>query len=196
VRLEVKAASSHELALQEHMQRYRQIPCQQTIRDGCSYNPVVAQFPEFDPFQAQATAPSGPVGCEKIEAQGLGGPPEVGQGVTESFPERFLFQHNASEADASMSSIAQAVAQRMSADPSIDCIGVTGQSAGGESPALGQLRAAAIKRLLVHAGVPPEKMMTISASVAVTTSGNEVPAAKPEDQRVTITVILRSTPTQ
>ncbi len=196
VRLEVKAASKYELALQEHMQRNQRIPCQQMIRDGCSYNPVVAQFPEFDPFQAQATAPTGPVGCEKIEAQGLGAQPEIGQGTTESFPERFLFQHNVSDADASMGSVAQAVAQRMSADPNIECIGVTGQSAGGESPALGQLRAAAIKRLLVQAGVPAEKMMTISASVAVATGGNEVPVAKPEDQRVTITVILRNTPAQ
>lgn len=196
VRLEVKAASKYEPALQAHMDRYRQIPCQQTIRDGCSYNPVVAQLPEFDPFQAQAEAPTGPVGCEKIEAQGVDSGVQLGTGSTESFPERFLFQNNSSDVDPSMTALAQSVAGRLNGDPSIDCIGVTGQSAGGESPALGQLRAAAIKRLLMQHGVAREKMMTISASVAVTGTGNEVPVAKPEDQRVTITVILRNTPNQ
>lgn len=196
LRMEIKATSRYELALQEHMQRNRQIPCQQTIRDGCSYNPVVAQLPEFDPFREQAAGPTGPVGCAKIEAQGVGSEVQVGQGATESLPERFLFKKDSSDVDPSMSSLAQSVASRLSSDPSIECVGVTGQSAAGESPALGQLRAAAIKRLLLEQGVPAEKMMTISASVAVTGTGNEVPVAKPEDQRVTLTVILRNTPAQ
>jgi outer membrane protein OmpA-like peptidoglycan-associated protein len=152
-------------------------------------------FPEFNPVEEQAAVATGPVGCARIEEQGLRGQPQIGQGTTESFPERFLFQTNSSDADPSMNSVAQSVAARLSSDPSIECIGVTGQSAGGESPAMGQLRAATIKRLLIQHGVPAEKMMMISASVAVAT-GSEAPAAKPEDQRVSISVILRSAPTQ
>ena len=194
LRLEVKAVSKHEQALNEHMARYREVPCQQSIKEGCAYNPVVANLPEFNPDQyghAQAEA-AGPQGCEKIEAQGVGPKPEIGKGVTETLPERFLFPANASEPDASMAPLAQSVAQRLSADPSIECIGVVGQSAAGESPGLGELRAQAIKRLLLQQGVAAERMMTISASTPLYGSGSERQPSKPEVQRVSITVILRA----
>ena len=194
VRLEVSAVSKHDQALHQHMERYRQIPCQQSIKEGCAYNPVVASLPEFDPAHyAQAqTQPTGPVGCAKIETQGLAPNPEIGKDATQTLPERFLFASNASEPDSSMIALAQSVAQRLNADRSIECVGVVGQSAAGESPGLGELRAQAIKRLLQQQGVAAERMMTISASTPLYGPGNERQPAKPEDQRVSITVILRA----
>jgi outer membrane protein OmpA-like peptidoglycan-associated protein len=194
LRLEVTAVSKHEQALHEHMTRYSQISCQQSIKEGCAYNPVVANLPKFNPDHyapAQAQA-AGPQGCEKIEAQGVGPNPEIGKDTTETLPERFLFPSNDSAPDASMTPLAQSVAQRLNADPSIECVGVVGQSAAGESPGLGELRAQAIKRLLLQHGVTAERMMTISASTPLYGPGNERQPAKPEDQRVSITVILRA----
>lgn len=194
VRLEVSALSKYEPLLEQHMQVYRQIPCQQTIREGCAYNPVAAQLPEFDPNRyaryAQAQ-PVGPQGCAKIEEQaGV----SVGERGSESLPERFYFARNSANLDANMPPTAQTVARRLFADPGIECVGVVGQSASGESPGLGELRAQAIKRLLVQQGVQPQRMMTISASTPLYGPGSEQEPPKPEDQRVSITVILRGSP--
>jgi outer membrane protein OmpA-like peptidoglycan-associated protein len=192
VRLEVKSLSKHELSLQQHMESYRQIACQQTIKEGCSYNPVVANLPEFDPAAYAAAAPEGPQGCAKIEAQAIDGGPKIGDKTSETLPERFFFARSVSEADGTMLATALSVAQRLGADPSIECVGVVGQSAAGESPGLGELRAQTVKRLLVQQGVPTYRMMTISASTPLYGAGSEQQPAKPEDQRVSITVILRT----
>lgn len=194
VHLEVKAVSKYERLLAQHMQVYGQIPCQQTIRDGCAYNPVVATLPEFDPnryAQYAQAEPAGPQGCEKIEAQGGA---SVGEHGSETLPERFFFVKNSANLDANMAATAQTVARRLFADAGIECIGVVGQSAAGESPGLGELRAQAIKRLLIEQGVQPRRMMTISASTPLYGPGNEQQAPKAEDQRVSITVILRASP--
>ncbi len=192
VRLEVKALSKYEAALDSHMARYRQIPCQQTIRDGCAYNPVVATLPEFNPLEySAASEPTGPVGCAKIESQGAEAA-QIGAAGAETLPERFFFPLNSAAVDANMTGTAQGIANRLSAEPAIECVGVVGQSAAGESPGLGELRAQAIKRLLAQQGVSEQRMMTISASTPLYGPGNERQTPKTEDQRVSITVILRT----
>lgn len=189
VRIEIQALSKHEPALQQHLQANRRIACQQTIRDGCAYNPVVASFPEFDPNRYAQAAPTGPEGCEKVEGQASA---SIGQRSSETLPEQFQFVHNSSTVEAAMSATAQTVAQRLASDPSIECVGVVGQSAAGESPGVSELRAQAIKRLLAQAGVAPKRMMTVSTSTPLYGAGNEREAPKPEDQRVNITIILRA----
>lgn len=189
VRIEIQALSKHEAALQQHLQANRRIACQQTIRDGCAYNPVVAAFPEFDPNRYAQAAPTGPEGCEKVEGQAS---TTIGQRSSETLPELFQFVHNSSNVDDTMAATAQTVAQRLSADPSIECVGVVGQSAAGESPGVSELRAQAIKRLLAQAGVHPKRMMTVSTTTPLYGANNEREAPKPEDQRVNITIILRA----
>lgn len=189
IRMEIQALSKHELALQQHMQAYRRIACQQTIRDGCAYNPPVAAFPEFDPNRYAQATPTGPEGCEKVEGQASA---SIGQRRSETLPEHFQFVHNSTAVDATMSATAQTVAQRLVADPSIECVGVVGQSAAGESPGVSELRAQAIKRLLAQAGVQPKRMMTVSTTTPLYGANNEREAPKSEDQRVNITIILRA----
>lgn len=189
IRIEIQALSKYEPSLQQHMQANRRIACQQTIRDGCAYNQAVASFPEFDPNRYAQAAPTGPQGCEKVEGQASA---SIGQRSSETLPEQFQFVHNSTDIDATMSATAQTVAQRLSADPSIECVGVVGQSAAGESPGVSELRAQAIKRLLAQAGVQPKRMMTVSTSTPLYGANNEREAPKPEDQRVNITIILRA----
>ena len=194
LRLEVSALSKHELALQEHMRRYSQLSCQQTIKEGCSYNPVVATLPEFNPLEyASAAEETGPQGCAKIEEQSVNGAPEIGNKATEALPDRFFFPKNISDPDPKFTPLAASVAQKLAADPSIECVGVVGQSASGESPGLAELRAQTVKRLLLGQGVPAYKMMTVSTSTPLFGTGNEPQPAKPEDMKVSITIILRST---
>jgi outer membrane protein OmpA-like peptidoglycan-associated protein len=57
---------------------------------------------------------------------------------------------------------------------------------------LGELRAQAVKRLLIQQGVPAHKMMTVSASTPLYGAGNEPQPTKPEDMRVSISIILRA----
>jgi len=189
VRIEIQALSKYEPQLQQHMQAYRRISCQQTIRDGCAYNPVVASFPEFDPNRYAQTGPVGPEGCEKVEGQESA---SIGKRSSETLPELFQFVHNSAQVDATMASTAQTVAQRLSADPSIECVGVVGQSAAGESPGVSELRAQAVKRLLTQAGVHSKRMMTVATSTPLYGTGTEREPPKPEDQRVNITIILRA----
>jgi outer membrane protein OmpA-like peptidoglycan-associated protein len=189
VRLEVQALSKYEPLLEQHMQTYRQIACQQTIRDGCAYNPVVASLPEFDPNRYAQAANTGPEGCAKVEGQESGA---IGQRTSETFPERFQFVKDSADPDPSMTATAQTIAQRLQADPGIECVGVAGQSAAGESPGVAELRAQAVKRLLIQAGVRSQRMMTTSSSTPMYGPGNEREPPKPEDQRVSITIILRS----
>ena len=189
VRVEIQALSKYEPQLQQHMQAYRRISCQQTIRDGCAYNPVVASFPEFDPNRYAQTGPTGPEGCEKVEGQASA---SIGKRSSETLPELFQFVHDSAEVDATMASTAQTVAQRLSADPGIECVGVVGQSAAGESPGVSELRAQAIKRLLTQAGVHSKRMMTVATSTPLYGTGTEREPPKPEDQRVNITIILRT----
>jgi outer membrane protein OmpA-like peptidoglycan-associated protein len=189
VRLPVKALSKYEPLLEQHMQTYRQIACQQTIRDGCAYNPVVATLPEFDPNRYAQVQSTGPEGCAKVEGQESG---SIGLRTSETFPERFQFVKDSADPDASMTATAQTIAQRLQADPGIECVGVAGQSAAGESPGVAELRAQAVKRLLIQAGVRSQRMMTTSSSTPAYGPGNEREPPKPEDQRVSITIILRT----
>jgi len=189
VRLEIQALSKYEPLLEQHMQTHRQIACQQTIRDGCAYNAVVASLPEFDPSRYTQAQNTGPEGCEKVEGQASG---SIGQRTSETFPERFQFVKDSADPDASMTATAQTIAERLQADPGIECVGVAGQSAAGESPGVAELRAQAVKRLLIQAGVHSKRMMTTSSSTPMYGPGNEREPPKPEDQRVSITIILRS----
>ncbi|HEU5076066.1 MAG TPA: hypothetical protein VFU02_17860 [Polyangiaceae bacterium] len=189
VRLEIQALSKYEPLLQQHMQANRRIACQQTIRDGCAYNPVAATFPEFDPNRYAQAVPTGPEGCEKVEGQASA---SIGQRSSETLPEQFQFVHNSADVDSSMAAIAQSVAQRLLADPAIECVGVVGQAAAGESPGVSELRAQAIKRLLAQAGVTPKRMMTVSTNTPLYGANNEREPPKPEDQRVNVTIILRA----
>ncbi len=81
----------------------------------------------------------------------------------------------------------------MAADPSLECLGVVGQTGPGEPISLAEARARAVKQLLISLGVDSRRLLTIAANSSVYgTSSNPAPAVDPESRRVSLRVLLQT----
>ena len=74
--------------------------------------------------------------------------------------------------------------------PSIECLGIVGQIASGESPGLAEQRAKAVRDLLGAHGVPLDRLLTIGATAKVFGNGSRPAEPDPADRRVGFSVLL------
>ncbi len=81
----------------------------------------------------------------------------------------------------------------MAEDPSLECLGVIGQTTPGEPISLAEARARAVKQLLVSLGVDSRRLQTIAANASVSSAGlKAAPTIDPENRRVSLRVLLQT----
>ena len=198
VRREFVAVTRYEEALQAHVTSFPSVTCyvNPPTPGACHPGSIVVEVPDFDATHARENAEdSGPKGCAQIDAASTQDKIR-NQGEAAPIPERFTFTDGSAELGADADTSAEAVAQRLRADPSIQCLGVVGQFVHGETLELAIERARAVRKRLIALGVEPERLVTFTLDrptthdVGAGTSGTESLAAR----RVTLNVLLKLAP--
>jgi outer membrane protein OmpA-like peptidoglycan-associated protein len=194
LRLRFGARGVQELSLVDHLKRQQVVPCRAAAAPAtCLPEEVTADVLPFDPAQApSATAPS-IVGCAAIDSASE--QDRIARSQSEASPinERFTFGEGSSSLSPDATSSARDVAKRMADDPSLECLGVVGQTTPGEPVSLAEARARAVKQLLISLGVDSRRLLTIAANANVSGGGAAArPAVDPESRRVSLRVLLQT----
>jgi outer membrane protein OmpA-like peptidoglycan-associated protein len=204
-RLRFGAPAQYEFALQDHLKAQASVTCQSPVAQGsCVPEGIVANVVPFDADHANVAPPPHATGCAAIEAASEQDRLNKSRDAAVVIPERFVFDADSSALAAEATPIASAVAQRMLADPTLECVGLVGQIAPGESASLAEARAHGVKELLVSMGVERGRLLTISVTANVFGPGarplDKAPGTRtePSTRRVTLSVLLKTpaTPAQ
>jgi outer membrane protein OmpA-like peptidoglycan-associated protein len=132
-------------------------------------------------------------GCAAIEAASEQDRLDKSREAKVVIPERFLFGADSSALPPEATSTASTVAKRMLADPTLECVGLVGQIAPGESPSLAEARAHGVKELLVSMGVARGRLLTIAVTSNVFGPGAKPLDNEPNDtRRVSLSVLLKT----
>lgn len=196
VRMRFGAPARLEFALIDHLKTQATVACQSQVAQGsCISDAVVASVVPFDPDRVAPAPPVRASGCAAIEASSEQDRlSQSRNSAGASIAERFVFGVDSSSLSPDATATASVVAKELTADPTLECIGLVGQIAPGESPSLAEARARAIKALLVSLGVERGRLLTIAATANVFG-----PVARPLDsdstnRKVSLTVLLRTAP--
>ena len=108
--------------------------------------------------------------------------------------QRISFAENSAQLPPDADALTGEVAQLLNAKPSIECLGIVGQIASGESPGLAEQRAKAVRDLLGAHGVSLTRLLTIGATAKVFGQGSRPAEADPADRRVGFSVLLEHAP--
>jgi len=194
LRVRFGARAVHEFALVDHLKPQQVVACRSAAEPvTCLPQDVTADIVPFDPERAAPVAGPQIVGCAAIDSASQ--QDRLGRTRTEGsvISERFTFGQGSSSLSPDASDAARAVAKRMADDPTLECVGVVGQTTPGESLSLAEARARAVKQLLVSLGVDSRRLSTIAATASV-----YGPAAKtelavdPANRRVSLSVLLQT----
>lgn len=191
VRMRFGVPAAQEFALKTQLTAQAAVPCHAPMTPGsCVPGAVVADVQPFDP--ARAAAPPRVTGCAAIDATSE--QDRLNQNYTPSagIPEHFQFNEGSASPDAAAAASVNAIAKRLMADPSLECVGVVGQISSGEAVGLAEARARAVKTLLEAAGVDKGRLMTIPVTARVYGPASNPLLANPEDRRVSLKVLLGS----
>jgi len=190
--LEYQVMSGDEAAFTAYLAQYQTAQCRLVHETSAECTPGRLEIgvPPFDPAVYRASQSAGAAqGCRQIEAQGTGPRPDIGH--SEKLGAPLYFARGTDVLDAPSAETLDAAARTLQGDASVECVGLVGQISSGEALGLAEQRARAVKRLLVERGVAENRLMTVTATVPVY-SGAERPPADPAEQRVHMTVIIRS----
>jgi outer membrane protein OmpA-like peptidoglycan-associated protein len=191
----VKAAL--ELALYDHLEAHARIPCatQPAPNGACSAPQVIVQVPELDQQAAeQRLAAPAASGCAQIEATAAQDAVRQNRQTQTVVAQRVSFTEGSASLPADADALANEVARLLAEKPQIECLGIVGQIAAGESPGLADQRAKAVRDLLGARGVAPTRLLTIAATAKVFGSGSRPGEADPADRRVSFSVLLEKIP--
>jgi outer membrane protein OmpA-like peptidoglycan-associated protein len=191
VRLRFGAPAGSEQALKTQLSAQAAVPCHAPMMQGsCMPGKVVADVVPFDPDRAATAAPTHVTGCAAIEAASEQDRLNQSYEPSAAIPERFVFDEGSSTPGPGAKDIASAVAKRLTADQSLECVGVVGQISSGESTALAEGRARAIKALLESFGVDRGRLMTIAVTAKVFGPSSNPQPPDPSNRRVSLKVLL------
>ena len=182
--------SQYEIPLSDYLEAHPRVACRaEAPQSGaCVSLKLVISLPPFDPEAAARTAAAPPVtGCAQIEATSTQDKLQGGQKTQTFVTQRISFAENSAELPPNADALTGEVAQLLSAKPSIECLGIVGQIASGESPGLAEQRAKAIRDLLGAHGVALSRLLTIG-------DGSRPAEADPADRRVSFSVLLEHAP--
>jgi hypothetical protein len=193
IRLHFGARAQYELALTDHLQRQSSVECHLPVVSGaCPSEVLVASVVPFDSEGAAApTAPTA-VGCAAIESASSQDSVRQARSGSATIPERFTFSNGSAALAAEDSAAAQAVAERLKADPTIQCVGIVGQISYGEPVSLAEARARMVKEQLISLGVDGSRLLTIAATTSVFGPGAKPQDADTKTQSVSLKVLLQS----
>jgi outer membrane protein OmpA-like peptidoglycan-associated protein len=195
VRLRFGAPGQYEFALQDHLKAQALVACESPVAQGsCVPEGIVANVVPFDADHAVVAAPAHTSGCAAIEAASEQDRVNQSRNTGVVISERFVFSADSSALAPEATTTANAVAKRMLADPSLECVGLVGQIAPGEANQLAEARAHAVKELLVSLGVDRSRLLTISVTANVFGPGAKPLSDEPDIRRVSLSVLLKTTP--
>ncbi len=193
VRLRFGAPAKNEVSLKNHLQAQAAVPCHAPLTPGtCLPGAVVADVAPFDSERVTSSDAPRSTGCAAIEAAVEQDRLNQAYEPSDVIPERFTFQQGSAELGPKASEAAGAVAQRMTADSNLDCVGLVGQISSGEPVALAHARARAVKALLESLGVAKGRLMTLAVTSRAFGPASNPQPADSDNRRVTLTVVLGS----
>ena len=194
VRVRFGAPAAHELALVAHLKQQPVVACRSAAAPvTCLPEDVIADVLAFDPEHAPPAAGPSIVGCAAIDSPSEQDRLARSRSEATSIDEFFSFGEGSSAVSTDATSSAREVAKRLTEDPGLECLGVVGQTAPGESISLAEARARAIKQLLISLGVDSRRLLTIAANANVSGSKSRpaLDTAK-ESRRVSLRVLLQT----
>jgi len=193
VRMRFGAPAGSELALKNQLNEQAAVPCHAPITPGtCLPGTVVADVEPFDPARAATAAPVRVTGCAAIDAASEQDRLNQSYDPTQTIPERFTFDEGSAELGKEAQDTANAIAKRIALDANLECVGVVGQISTGESAALAEARARAVKALLESLGVDKSRLMTIALTSRVYGPASNPLPPDPGTRRVSLSVLLGS----
>jgi outer membrane protein OmpA-like peptidoglycan-associated protein len=191
LRDEIRVLSSQELELDGYFKQNQTATCQMAAPapGSCQPGKMAINLP---PFQPTGATPAQEIhGCAQIESQATQDKlPELSKNATQ-MPEVILFAEASAQASPEAVQAATAVAQRMKATPTIECVAVVGSTSPGEQPGVAQERAKAVRQLLLGNGVDGARLTTITVTEAVYGGGTEAPPPDPKKRRVILRILLQ-----
>lgn len=186
-----------ELPLYDYLEAHPRVACaaQAPAGGACVAPKVIIALAPFNPQTAASANPAPPVtGCAQIEATASQDAVRQGQSARTVVSQRVTFAESSSELPPDANALTGQVAELLRAQPSIECLGIVGQIASGESPALAEQRAKAVRDLLEAHGVPRTRLLIIGATAKVFGQGSRPGEADPADRRVSFSVLLERAP--
>lgn len=191
--------SQYELSLYDYIEGHPRVACSATPPAGgaCVAPKVAIALAPFDAdAAASANAPPPVTGCAQIESTSTQDAVQTAQQASTVVPQRIAFAEQSAELPPDADALAGQVAQLLRDKGGIECLGVVGQIASGESPALAEQRAKAVRDLLGAHGIPLNRLLTIGATAKVFGNGSRPAEADPADRRVSFSVLLERAPQQ
>jgi outer membrane protein OmpA-like peptidoglycan-associated protein len=185
--------AEYELPLYDYLEQHPRVGCQAEapVTGACVAPKIVLALAPFDPATAAKTnAAPAITGCAQIEATSAQDRLQGGQSTQTFVSQRVLFTDSSAQLPADADAIASEVATLLTAKPSIECLGIVGQIASGESPALAEERAKAVRDMLAAHGVAQSRLLTIGVTAKVFGTGSRPAEADPVDRRVSFSVLL------
>jgi outer membrane protein OmpA-like peptidoglycan-associated protein len=187
------APAVHEFALVDHLKQQQEVSCRSAAAPTtCLPGEVTADVTPFDVEHAAAAAAPSIVGCAAIDAASEQDRLARTRVEGGKIDEHFTFGEGSAALSPDATNTARDVAKRMSEDPSLECVGLVGQTTPGESISLAEGRAHAVKQLLISLGVDSRRLLTIAANANVSPGSKTPPAIDPESRRVALRVLLQT----
>lgn len=191
------AKAQHELALYDYLESHPRVACrlEPPASGACVSGKVALALSPFDPEAAAKNNPAPPItGCAQIEATSTQDKLQGGQKTSTFVTQRLAFAENSAELPPDADALTGEVAKLLQQKPGIECLGIVGQIASGETPALAEQRAKAVRDLLGAHGVQLSRLLTIGATAKVFGNGSRPAEADPNDRRVSFSVLLERAP--
>jgi outer membrane protein OmpA-like peptidoglycan-associated protein len=193
VALRFGAPAVHELELVDHLKRQAEVACRSAAAPTtCLPGEVSADVTPFDVEHAAAAAAPAVVGCAAIDAASEQDRLARTRIEGAKIDEHFTFGEGSAALSPDATNTARDIAKRMGDDPSVECVGLVGQTTPGEPISLAEGRAHAVKQLLVSLGVDSRRLLTIAANANVSASSKAPPTVDPESRRVSLRVLLQT----
>jgi outer membrane protein OmpA-like peptidoglycan-associated protein len=186
----------HEFALVDHLKQQQEVACHAPVAaESCLPGQVTADVVPFDAEHAPPAAAPSIVGCAAIDSASEQDRLARTRTQGSKIDEHFTFGEASAALSPDAANSARDVAKRMAEDPSLECVGVVGQTAPGEPLALAEARARAVKQLLISLGVDSRRLLTIAANANISGAAAKAqpqPPIDPEARRVSLRVLLET----
>lgn len=189
--------SELELPLYDYLEAHPRVACstQAPPNGACVAPPVTIALAPFDAEAAANNTAAPPItGCAQIESSSAQDRVRQGQQAMTQVTLRLAFAESSAELPPDADAVTAQVAKLLTEKPAIECLGIVGQIAQGESPALAEQRAKAVRDLLGAHGVALARLLTIGATAKVFGTGSRPGEGDPADRRVSFSVLLERAP--
>ena len=193
VRMRFGSPAKNEYALVDHLKAQAVVTCHAAAISGsCLPQDVVADVVAFDPERSTPAEAPRTMGCAAIDASSEQDRLAKSRSSASAVTERFAFAENSAALAPEATTDASAVAKRLLEDPSIECLGLVGQTSPGESASLAEGRARAVKQLLISLGVDSKRLLTIAATASVYGPNADRKTPDADSRRVSLSILLKT----